>query len=235
MVKMKKWSIILFSSLLLVACSNDTKDLSDISGDSTNDTNASSEQAENEQNNSTQDEADKPSDENQTDESPAESEAADSFQSMEEYKQISELIDVDKYQAIIETDNRNNRVILFENDQKEKQYKSIFVKADKHLKLLDINNNEKPLYNDFLANEGKEVHVDKKSELESFEEYATLNDTIDLSKYSSIVESDNKGSRVIIFKDENEKKVYKSVYTKNNQRLKIIQLTDDQLLFNEVI
>ena len=235
MVKMKKWSIILFSSLLLVACSNDMKDLSDISGDSTNDTNASSEQAENEQNNSTQDEADKPSDENQTDESPAESEAADSFQSMEEYKQISELIDVDKYQAIIETDNRNNRVILFENDQKEKQYKSIFVKADKHLKLLDIKNNEKPLYNDFLASEEKEVHVDKKSELENFEEYATLNDTIDLSKYSSIVESDNKGSRVIIFKDENEKKVYKSVYTKNNQRLKIIQLTDDQLLFNEVI
>lgn len=43
MVKMKKWSIILFSSLLLVECSNDTKDLSDIISDSTNETNASKE------------------------------------------------------------------------------------------------------------------------------------------------------------------------------------------------
>lgn len=231
---MKKLLVILFSSLLLVACSSDTKDLSDISGDSTSDSNSSSEQTENERNPSTNDEVD-PSDENQSDEHSSDSETTDAFQSMEEYKQISKLIDVDNYQAIIETDNRNTRVILFKNDQKETQYKSIFDKADKHLKLLDSKNNEKPLYNDDLANEGKEVHVDKKSELENFVEYTTLNDTIDLNEYSSVVESDNKGSRVIMFKDGSGKKVYKSVYTKNNKRLKIIQLTNDQLLFNEVI
>lgn len=72
-------------------------------------------------------------------------------------------------------------------------------------------------------------------DLTMLEEYAIIDDNIDLSKHTSKVEEDNPGTRVILFEDESGKKVYKSVYVKNDKHLKIIKLDDEGLLYNDFI
>ncbi|MDW0110230.1 hypothetical protein [Sporosarcina aquimarina] len=73
------------------------------------------------------------------------------------------------------------------------------------------------------------------NELSSFEEYSTINEVQDVSSYNGIVETDNPGTRVILFEDENGKKVLKSVFVKNEKRLKVISLEDDGQLYNEIL
>lgn len=71
--------------------------------------------------------------------------------------------------------------------------------------------------------------------LTDFAEFNTLSDHIDLDTHSNIVKTDNKGNRVILFKNEQGHMAYKSVYVKHKDRLKIIHLPEDKLVFNEVI
>lgn len=73
------------------------------------------------------------------------------------------------------------------------------------------------------------------SAIEGFEEFDVIADNIDLDSYKSILETDNKGNRIILFEDASGKKEFKSVFVKNDKRLKIIKLKDDGLLFNEII
>ena len=42
----------------------------------------------------------------------------------------------------VEEDNQNKRIILFENEAGEKVYKSIFIKENEHLKIIDIANDQ---------------------------------------------------------------------------------------------
>ena len=67
----------------------------------------------------------------------------------EEMAKISEVIDLEDYNINVETDNQGTRVIIFEKDER-KVYKSIFVKEKKHLKLIDLESNEKPLINESI-------------------------------------------------------------------------------------
>lgn|SRR5699024_2463237 len=73
------------------------------------------------------------------------------------------------------------------------------------------------------------------SAIEDFEEFDVIADNIDLNSYKSILETDNKGNRIILFEDASGEKEFKSVFVKNDKRLKIIKLKDDGLLFNEII
>ena len=71
------------------------------------------------------------------------------------------------------------------------------------------------------------------NELALYDEYETIASTIDLDTNKGIVETDNEGNRVILFEDANGKKTYKSIFTKHDRFLKIIDLTTDQLLFKD--
>ncbi|MCG3087525.1 hypothetical protein [Sporosarcina cyprini] len=71
------------------------------------------------------------------------------------------------------------------------------------------------------------------NELASYDEYETIASTIDLDTNKGIVETDNKGNRVILFEDANGNKTYKSIFTKHDRFLKIIDLSTDQLLFKD--
>lgn len=73
------------------------------------------------------------------------------------------------------------------------------------------------------------------SELAGYEEYATVVEVADVEGMKGIVETDNPGTRVILFEDENGKKTVKSVFVKNDNRLKIISLNDDGLLYNDIL
>ncbi|WP_153730844.1 hypothetical protein [Sporosarcina obsidiansis] len=69
------------------------------------------------------------------------------------------------------------------------------------------------------------------SELSAFEEFAILAENIPLDELTSHIETDNPGKRIILFENESGKKVYKSIFVKHDQYLKVIDLEADQLLF----
>lgn len=72
--------------------------------------------------------------------------------------------------------------------------------------------------------------------LEDLEEYDVLAAELDLEHYEGVIESDNKGNRIILFQTEDGKKEYKSIFIKNDHRLKIVHFNDeDDLLYNDVI
>lgn len=73
------------------------------------------------------------------------------------------------------------------------------------------------------------------NEVSTFEEYSTINEVQDVSAYNGIIETDNPGTRVILFEDENGKSVLKSVFVKNEKRLKVISLEDDGQLYNGIL
>lgn len=78
--------------------------------------------------------------------------------------------------------------------------------------------------------------VNTTSALEGFEERVVLERTVpDLGTLRSIVETDNPDTRVILFEDASGRKVYKSVFVKHGQRLKVLDLDGGPPLFNERI
>ena len=83
--------------------------------------------------------------------------------------------------------------------------------------------------------ESDETSQPEDNELAGYEEYATILDVAEVEGMKGIVETDNPGTRVILFEDETGKKTVKSVYVKKENRLKVISLDDDGLLYNGII
>lgn len=67
----------------------------------------------------------------------------------EEATVIEDEIDVSELTVKVETDNRNNRVILF-FDGDELLYKTIFVKRDNRLKIIDIKHDDGQIFNNII-------------------------------------------------------------------------------------
>lgn len=68
--------------------------------------------------------------------------------------------------------------------------------------------------------------------LHEYEEYSLISEHIDVSEYEAEVETDNDGTRVLFFEDEAGEKVYKSVYVKDAQRLELIHLGEQGVLYD---
>lgn len=73
----------------------------------------------------------------------------DNTNEYEEISKIAEKINVQDYNMNVESDNKGKRIILFEKNG-IKMYKSIFVKEKRHLKLIDLESDEKPLINETI-------------------------------------------------------------------------------------
>lgn len=68
------------------------------------------------------------------------------------------------------------------------------------------------------------------------EEIHTIDRHIDLDKLVAEVESDIPNKRIILFKNNDTNDlVYKSIYIKDDQHLKIVELTNDQMIYNGTI
>lgn len=79
----------------------------------------------------------------------------DDLKDLPEFNVLADKIDLDVYQGNIKTDNKGNRIILFENEKGHKEYKSIFIKHDKRLKIVEIgddnnDDDEGLIYNEIL-------------------------------------------------------------------------------------
>ena len=76
---------------------------------------------------------------------------------------------------------------------------------------------------------------DDGSEISEFKESSVIEDEIDVSDLNANIETDNNNKRVILFKD-GDKAVYKTIFIKNDDRLKIIDIGNDEgQIYNETI
>jgi hypothetical protein len=78
------------------------------------------------------------------------------------------------------------------------------------------------------------ANAEKVTDISQYEELEYAKDTIDFSGYESRLLTDNQGTRVMFFSEGSEQ-VYKTVFVKNDNWLKVIDLKADDLLLNEKI
>lgn len=164
---MKKFLIVLFSTLFLLgfaACSNEDQDIQqDIDqANKNNNTNIESVEENNDNTDQSTDDSDENSNsnsENHSDETDTldekertsdekehpSDEIADFEESQELKANISQL---DKLKPEIKNDNSNKRVIFFVDDNNHKQFKSIYIKQKNHLKIIELNKDDGLLFND---------------------------------------------------------------------------------------
>lgn len=83
-------------------------------------------------------------------------------------------------------------------------------------------------------NEENADQDDQENNHSDIEEYSVVEEHIDLDKYEMDIEEDNPHKRVILYKDDQNKKDYKSIYIKDKNRLKIIEFGHGEI-YDEVI
>lgn len=66
-----------------------------------------------------------------------------------EYETIKNNADIEELQYTIETDNPNTRVIIFNTADSIKKYKTVFVKRENRLKIINLENHEQ-IYNQII-------------------------------------------------------------------------------------
>src|SRR5699024_6033558 len=153
-----------------------------------------------------------------------------------EYDALNKVVDLNEFTIEEVEDNQNKHVIILKDDQDMPQFKSIYVKNKDRLKVVDFDKGV--IFNQALSdtendtNDNKTVEKDKegskeqkqKSEIEEFTEYSILDKKLDMDNLSDEVVKDNDYKRIILLKDENGQPQYKSIYIKNKNRLKVIDL-----------
>src|SRR5699024_7868329 len=170
-----------------------------------------------------------------------------------EYDALNKVVDLNEFTIEQVEDNQDKYVIILKNDQDISQIKSIYVKNKDRLKVVDYD--KEVIFNQVLndtendtndnkaeSNDNNTVEKDKeeskeqkqKSEVEGFTEYSILDKKLDMDNLSDEVVKDNDYKRIILLKDENGQPQYKSIYIKNKNRLKVIDLHGG-LVYNDKI
>jgi len=170
-----------------------------------------------------------------------------------EYDALNKVVDLNEFTIEEVEDNQNKHVIILKDDQDMPQFKSIYVKNKDRLKVVDFDKGV--IFNQALSdtendtndnksesNDNNTVEKDKegskeqkqKSEIEEFTEYSILDKKLDMDNLSDEVVKDNDYKRIILLKDENGQPQYKSIYIKNKNRLKVIDLHGG-LVYNDKI
>ena len=170
-----------------------------------------------------------------------------------EYDALNKVVDLNEFTIEEVEDNQNKHVIILKDDQDMPQFKSIYIKNKDRLKVADFDKGV--IFNQALSdtendtndnkaesNDNNTVEKDKegskeqkqKSEIEEFTEYSILDKKLDMDNLSDEVVKDNDYKRIILLKDENGQTQYKSIYIKNKDRLKVIDLHGG-LVYNDKI
>src|SRR5699024_4039561 len=166
-----------------------------------------------------------------------------------ESKTLSEVIDVDDLNADVVEDNTHKRVIVFKDDNGHPKAKSILIKDTSRLKVIDFGKGK--VFDEVIegtadsehadnasekkeANQKAEEHANKDndkgstkeetSSIEEMDEYKTIGEHVDVNKYDVNVVEDNSNKRIILLNDGDSKPAYKTIYIKNKNMLKIIDL-----------
>lgn len=139
----KKITMLVMGVLLmvLVACSNT---------DDTNDAEDQTEETETENDIKAEATEDDDIDVQADDENESDKEENTGNSDLEEYDTVSNEIDMDTYDMNIEEDNSNKRIILYENEQGNKEYKSIYLKEQSRLKIIEFDKDEGQIFNEVI-------------------------------------------------------------------------------------
>ncbi|KAA0966359.1 hypothetical protein FQ087_09030 [Sporosarcina sp. ANT_H38] len=145
--------------------------------------------------------------------------------SLPEYKTLAAKVDVSKYSAQIVVDNLQKRVIVLKDMNGRERYKTVFVKTQNRLKIVDYKGGM--IFNKVISgvtdNETQPASGISDEVAESVE-YKKLSATTDLSDYSAQVVEDNLYKRIILFKDANGHVKFKTIYVKKTGFVKIINV-----------
>ncbi|UOQ84843.1 hypothetical protein [Gracilibacillus salinarum] len=70
---------------------------------------------------------------------------------------------------------------------------------------------------------------------EELQEYGYMENYMEIDQYTVNIKENNPYKRIILYEESNGSIKYKSVFIKKTNRLKIIDITQDQILFNNEI
>ncbi|WP_208591981.1 hypothetical protein [Gracilibacillus suaedae] len=160
----------------------------------------------------------------------------DGVENFIEYHILEAVVDAEKFNVQVVENSNSKRISLLKDDQDQPQFKSIYVKDTKRLKVIDFRTGL--VFNQIIADrqdEFQDSEAEKQeTEIEAYREYKTLTNKIDIGDLKAKVVENNSNKRVIVLKENGGQPVYKSVYLKDTNRLKIINLLGG-LIFNEII
>ena len=140
-----------------------------------------------------------------------------------EYATLAEKVDLSVLSTQIKEDNFNKRIILLNDTFGRTQYKSVFIKADNRLKVIDYSGGL--IFNAVIdpttvapePTEPTQPEVAKTPEEEALA-------GVDLTGYTSVVVEDNYNKRITLFKDANGHVQYKTIFVKKTGFVKVINL-----------
>ncbi len=226
---MKRLLTIVFVSLLaigLIACSNEQAEENNQSTD-----------------NVESDIESEISSEEVTEEEENKNENQSSHKDITEYEEataIEDNVDINDMDVEVKTDNQNKRVLLFSSDDNV-MYKTVYVKNKQRLKIINIHEDKGQIFNEIIKVDGtneKEESSEKTNSpdnITDYEETTSIEDNIDITDMDVEVKTDNQNNRVLLFSDDDEV-MYKTIYVKKKQRLKIINIHEDKgQIFNDTI
>lgn len=166
------------------------------------------------------------------------------IQDLPEYDILDDVVDADDFNAQVVENNDYKRVILLKDDNGQPQFKSVYIKDKNRLQVIDFNGGL--IFNQIIEdvdtddNPGEnedndnEIIEEDNQGLEGLEEYSTLINYVNIDDLHVQVVEDNNHKRVIFFKDNQGRPQFKSIYVKDTNRLKIINLRGG-IVYNGII
>lgn len=163
---------------------------------------------------------------------------ADELKQLPEYETIASKIDVTGLTAKVTEDNNYKRIILFRDARGQGKYKSIFVKDTNSLKLIDFRGGEIFFGTVEAAETSTEATKPESKPVaeqnSTLAEYAKLSSVVNVSNLNLQVVEDNASKRVIMLKDQNGRVLYKSIFMKRTNMLKVIDTRGGQIFYGSI-
>ncbi|MBD7984115.1 hypothetical protein H9649_05950 [Sporosarcina sp. Sa2YVA2] len=173
-----------------------------------------------------------------------------------EFATLASVVKVSNYTLQVVEDNTNKRIITLKDQNGRLQYKSIFVKNNNSLKVIDTRGGQifygtvgtetaatpavvKPAPAKAVA-KAAPVKTEVKAQVpvakntSSLPEYATLASVVNVNDFSLQVVEDNSNTRTILLKDKNNRVQYKSIFIKRTNNLKVIQTRGGQIFYGSI-
>ncbi|WP_153733082.1 hypothetical protein [Sporosarcina obsidiansis] len=141
-----------------------------------------------------------------------------------EYEMIATKVDVTGLNFGIVTDQPSIRKMLLNDAKGRTQYKTIYNKTTKHLKI--INTRGGLVFNQVITEQpADQVQKPTKPAVKpATPEYEALSAKVDLTGYKTRVVEDNHFKRITLFSDSQNRVQYKTIFFKRTDAVKIIRL-----------
>lgn len=147
---MKKLFVVYLSLFVLIGCANKNDSEQPIEDNDVQEENEEQPGEENNDENGNENLVDNDNEENNYESNDGNVIDNDHLKEFEEYDILAKELDLKQYEGVIKSDNKGNRVILYQTKDGKKEYKSIFIKKKHRLKIVHFDDEDDLLYNDVI-------------------------------------------------------------------------------------